>query len=33
MRYPGGGIGSISADGLRSEDNNFIVRNFDRRDR
>jgi hypothetical protein len=32
MRYPGGGIGSISADGLRSEDNNFIVDGIDNND-
>lgn len=24
-RYPGGGIGSVSADGIRPEDNNFII--------
>ena len=32
MRYPGGGIGSLSANGLRSEDNNFIVDGIDNND-
>ena len=32
LRYPGGGIGSISADGLRSVDNNFIVDGIDNND-
>lgn len=32
MRYPGGGIGSISANGLRSIDNNFIVDGIDNND-
>ena len=32
MRYPGGGIGSISANGLRSEDNNFVVDGTDNND-
>ena len=32
MRYPGGGIGSISANGLRSVDNNFIVDGIDNND-
>jgi hypothetical protein len=32
MRYPGGGVGSISANGLRSEDNNFIVDGTDNND-
>ncbi len=32
MRYPGGGIGSVSANGLRSMDNNFIVDGIDNND-
>jgi hypothetical protein len=32
IRYPGGGIGSISANGLRSEENNFIVDGIDNND-
>jgi len=32
MRYPGGGIGSISANGLRSIDNNFVVDGIDNND-
>jgi hypothetical protein len=32
MRYPGGGIGSISADGIRPEDNNFMVDGIDNND-
>ena len=32
MRYPGGGIASISANGLRSEFNNFIIDGIDNND-
>ncbi len=32
VRYPGGGIGSISANGVRPEDNNFMVDGIDNND-
>src|ERR1700750_471289 len=32
MRYPGGGMGSISGNGLRSEHNNFIIDGIDNND-
>src|SRR6266481_140206 len=32
MRYPGGGIGSVSANGIRPEDNNYIVDGVDNND-
>src|SRR5258708_2660621 len=32
MRYPGGGIGSVSANGIRPEDNNYIVDGIDNND-
>jgi hypothetical protein len=32
VRYPGGGIGSISANGIRPEDNNFMVDGIDNND-
>ena len=31
-RYPGGGIGSISSNGIRPEDNNFVVDGIDNND-
>ncbi len=32
MRYPGGGIGSVSANGIRPEDNNYMVDGIDNND-
>jgi hypothetical protein len=32
MRYPGGGIGSVSSNGVRPEDNNYIVDGVDNND-
>jgi hypothetical protein len=32
MRYPGGGIGSVSANGVRPEDNNYVLDGVDNND-